>query len=178
MVYATHQSFSYRRLIGTLAVVVTAVALAFGVQGAAAAPPAQATTADASPLHPTFALLDAAGSNVLDSGAPISTLNTCGECHDTAFIKEHSFHADLGLSDFGAEGLALAQPWDGSRGAFGKWDPLSYRTLTPAGAERPPRGQHRMGGVLDIARARGAVGCRVGDIHCHDDDLTQSGPTG
>ena len=38
------------------------------------------------PLHPNFALLDANGNNVLDSGEAISTMNTCGSCHDTAFI--------------------------------------------------------------------------------------------
>lgn len=136
MVHRTHQSSSSKRLLTALAVAATALALAFGVRGAAAAPVAQAGTADPSPLHPTFALLDAEGANVLDSGLPVSTLATCGECHDTAFIKEHSFHSDLGLSDFGVAGLQLAQPWDASRGAFGKWDPLTYRTLTPAGVER------------------------------------------
>ena len=37
------------------------------------------------------------------SGQAVSTMQTCGSCHDTTFIEQHSFHADLGLSDFGAE---------------------------------------------------------------------------
>ena len=53
-----------------------------------------------SPIHPTFPLLDAAGENVLDTGAPVSTMTTCGACHDAEFIAEHSFHADAGLSQF------------------------------------------------------------------------------
>lgn len=48
-----------------------------------------------SPLHPVFPLLDADGANVLDSGQPVSTLNTCGQCHDTAFITEHNAHASV-----------------------------------------------------------------------------------
>ena len=40
----------------------------------------------ASPMHPVFPLLDAAGENVLDSGRAVSTMTTCGGCHDTAFI--------------------------------------------------------------------------------------------
>src|SRR5512139_3483574 len=56
--------------------------------------------AQASPLHPTFTLLDQDGQNVLASGQPVSTMQTCGACHDTVFIESHSFHSDLGLADF------------------------------------------------------------------------------
>lgn len=86
-----------------------------------------------SPLHPTFPLLDANGENVLESGQPVSTMQTCGTCHDTAFIAEHSFHADVGLQDYGTGGF---QPWDTSPGLFGRWDPLTYRYLSPEGDER------------------------------------------
>jgi thiosulfate reductase cytochrome b subunit len=58
-----------------------------------------------SPLHPTFPLVDADGVNVLDSGAPVSTMMTCGGCHDTEFIERHSIHA--------------SQPFD-------TWNPLTY----------------------------------------------------
>ncbi|MCB0111614.1 MAG: hypothetical protein KDE53_37080, partial [Caldilineaceae bacterium] len=89
-----------------------------------------------SPLHPTFVLFDENGAPVFTSGAPVSTMRTCGFCHDTAFIEEHSFHADLGLADFSDPNVTLAQPWDSSRGLFGKWNPLIYRLLSPADAER------------------------------------------
>ena len=91
---------------------------------------------DGSPLHPTFALLDVDGANVLDSGNPVSPMQSCGTCHDTDYIEEHSFHSDLGLGDFGRTDVDLAQPWDQSSGFFGKWDPLTYRYLSPEGAVR------------------------------------------
>lgn len=87
------------------------------------------TTPKGSPVHPTFALLDADGNNVLDSGAPISTMQTCGQCHDTEFIAGHSFHADVGLSQLGQPGVSS---WDSSPGLFGRWDPITYRYLSPA----------------------------------------------
>jgi thiosulfate reductase cytochrome b subunit len=53
------------------------------------------TAAEGSPLHPTFPLLDADGVNVLDSGNPVSTLATCGACHDTEFILRHNAHEGI-----------------------------------------------------------------------------------
>jgi thiosulfate reductase cytochrome b subunit len=101
--------------------------LAIVIQSAsarAAAAPAPA----ASPLHPDFALLDANGVNVLESGGAVSTMQTCGQCHDTEYIVSHSFHADLGLSDYQATGNLNA-----SGGTFGRWDPLTYRYLSQPG---------------------------------------------
>jgi thiosulfate reductase cytochrome b subunit len=88
--------------------------------------------AQTSPLHPTFALLDDQGINVLESGQPISTMQTCGQCHDTAFIVSHNFHADLGLSAYQAKDGT----WDTSTGDFGKWNPLTYRYLSQNGDSR------------------------------------------
>jgi thiosulfate reductase cytochrome b subunit len=96
-----------------------------------------ATYAQDSPFHPTYPLLDEAGENVLDSGRPVSTMETCGACHDAEFIEEHSFHADVGLSDMTAPGqTASDRPWDSSPGLFGRWNPLTYRYLSPEGDER------------------------------------------
>jgi len=117
-------------------VLLISIGVAVGVQGVWARSLTQDTPGHISPLHPTFALLDAAGEPVLHSGQAVSTMRTCGSCHDTAFIEQHSFHADLGLADFSNPDLPLAQPWDASRGLFGKWDPLTYRFLSPADAER------------------------------------------
>ena len=113
-----------------LIAVLTLIALAFGINSALAKPeptPVQQT----SPLHPTFVLLDQDGKNVLDTGNPVSTMQTCGECHDTEFIQSHAFHSDLGLSDYKANG-----GYNASTGTFGKWDPLSYRFLSQEGDER------------------------------------------
>ena len=106
-------------------------ALALGIGTALAAPKANPVS-QASVIHPDFALLDADGVNVLESSAPVSTMQTCGQCHDTAFIASHAFHSDLGLSDYAATNETL----DTSNGLFGKWDPLTYRFLSPAGDER------------------------------------------
>lgn len=93
--------------------------------------------AQGSPFHPPFALLDAEGVNVLESGNPISTMRTCGSCHDADFIAQHSLHTDLGLSTLTAPGQAASGlPWDMSDGLFGEWNPLMYRYLSPATDER------------------------------------------
>lgn len=93
--------------------------------------------AQASPLHPAFTLLDRDGENVLESGQPLSTMQTCGQCHDTAFIAGHSFHADLGLSETYPAGSAPSgRPWDTSTGPYGGWNPLRYRFLSPEGDSR------------------------------------------
>jgi hypothetical protein len=66
----------------------------------------QTADAQTSPLHPVFALLDENGVNVLESGAPVSTMKTCGSCHDTEFIAQHSYHSDVGQTFNAAGGRA------------------------------------------------------------------------
>lgn len=90
-----------------------------------------APTSGLSPFHPTFPLLDAEGKNVLETGQPVSTMQTCGACHDASFIASHSFHATLGLEELGQP--TSGRPWDSSPGLFGKWNPLTYRYLSPEG---------------------------------------------
>ena len=99
--------------------------------GTALASPEPAPSQVASPLHPTFALLDANGDNVLEGNNPVSTMQTCGQCHDTEFIQSHAFHSDLGLNNYLENG-----GFNTSTGAFGKWDPLTYRYLSQQGDER------------------------------------------
>jgi thiosulfate reductase cytochrome b subunit len=90
--------------------------------------------AQTSPLHPDITLLDEVGVNVLESGKPVSTMRTCGECHDTAFIAEHSGHSQAGLDTLAPPGsTATGRPWDISDGIFGKWDPMVYRVLSAQG---------------------------------------------
>ena len=62
-----------------------------------------------SPLHPTFPLLDDDGENVLESGKPVSTMITCGDCHDTDFIAEHSYHVSVGLNDLSSPGRTITE---------------------------------------------------------------------
>jgi len=106
------------------------LALAIGI-GTVLASPEPAPVPQASDLHPNFALLDADGANVLESGGAVSTMQTCGQCHDTNFIQSHAFHSDLGLSEY-TEGKDL----NASSGLFGEWDPLTYRYLSQNGDER------------------------------------------
>ena len=127
---------AHRNLLIALALLallgVTGLAANQALASRQAAPPSQV-----SPIHPAFAVLDANGQHVLESGAALSLGQTCGACHDTAFIESHAFHADLGFSAMTAAGkAATGTPWDTSSGLFGEFDPLTYRYLTPAGDER------------------------------------------
>lgn len=123
----------FRRLILALGLL-AAAGLVIQQVSAGSLPPSRELTA---PIHPTFALLDPDGRNVVESQAPLSTEKTCGQCHDTAYITSHSFHVDLGQKDQASVGqVPGGQPWDTSPGLFGKWDPLTYRYLSPAGDSR------------------------------------------
>jgi thiosulfate reductase cytochrome b subunit len=78
----------------------------------------------ANDLHPEFPLLDASGRPVLMSGRPLSTMQTCGECHDAVFIESSSDHADAGAARLGSgDGL---HTWSRGPGFFGSWDALRY----------------------------------------------------
>src|SRR5215211_7186633 len=118
-----------RNLLITLGLLIAITAF-FGIRSALAKPE-PAPVEVASPLHPTFALLDVSEQNVLETGAPISTMKTCGQCHDTEFIQSHAFHSDLGLSAYTEDGKLNA-----SNGTFGEWGPITYRFLSQTGDER------------------------------------------
>jgi hypothetical protein len=49
------------------------------------------TTAPA--MHPRFALLDENGRSIATSAGPLSTMRTCGACHDTQYIATHGRHS-------------------------------------------------------------------------------------
>ena len=78
----------------------------------------------ANEFHPEFPLLDKAGQTVIQSGNPLSTMTTCGGCHDTAFIASSSDHADAGAQQLGSENSRY--DWQAGPGYFGDWDPLRY----------------------------------------------------
>ncbi|HEY81013.1 MAG TPA: hypothetical protein G4O05_08070 [Caldilineae bacterium] len=109
-----------------LALILLALLIGFVAQGAA--------LAQEEPLHPPIPLLDEDGANVLETGKPVSTMKTCSGCHDTELINAHSFHSQQGRDHLYPLGDALSgRPWDFSDGLFGKWDPIIYRYLSPAG---------------------------------------------
>lgn len=121
-----------RTLILFTGILLTVLSLGLGIRQVLAGS-SQVPQQAASPLHPTFAMLDEDGVNVLESGKPVSTMRTCGECHDTNFITSHSFHADLGLADVQSGATVTGEVWDVSSGPFGHWDPLVYRYLSQTG---------------------------------------------
>ncbi|MDX1599986.1 MAG: cytochrome b/b6 domain-containing protein [Anaerolineales bacterium] len=126
-----------RRFAWAVGMFLMAAVVLFALVYVAAAVGDSSSARQGSPIHPEFPLLDERGRSVLEEGTPISTMQTCGACHDTEFIVEHSFHVDVGLSDFGQPGsVEGGRPWDRSPGLFGEWSPLTYRYLTAEGDER------------------------------------------
>lgn len=124
------------RVFLTLGALLAVTVLVAGPAGAGSNLPISAPSG-ASPIHPQFPLLDADGNNVLDSGGPVSPMVTCGQCHDTAFIEQHDYHAQQGFDRMTSPGQAPSgRPWDTSPGLFGEWNPITYRYLTPKGDER------------------------------------------
>lgn len=122
-----------RRLILTGVAILAAASVALFVQNVFAQVD-ETKDGQPSPLHPAFAMLDENGISVLESGEAVSTLKTCGQCHDTEFITSHSYHSDAGLGSMGVPGQATdGLPWDLSNGLFGRWDPLLYRYLSATG---------------------------------------------
>ncbi len=123
-------------LLSGFALVLISAAVLLG-QGYASAKLSSSELAQASPLHPGFPFLDGDGVNVLDSGKPVSTMNTCGACHDSSFIADHSYHVSVGLNDLMSPGTTgTERPWDISPGVFGSWNAIEYRYLSPQGDSR------------------------------------------
>lgn len=88
-------------------------------------------------LHPPIPLLDAQGEPVLESGRPISTMRSCANCHDTSYIAAHSYHVSLGRDErFTLGSVPGRRSWDYGPGAFGRWNPITYRYLSPPGDPR------------------------------------------
>jgi hypothetical protein len=103
--------------------------------GAQAPPAGESQRAPAKLAHPPVVLKDDAGRNVLESGNPVSTRQTCGEkCHDYEFITG-SFHFQQGKTEMdrkllGAHGVPA---FNSSPGMFGKFSLIPNRQLTHAG---------------------------------------------
>lgn len=111
-------------LIAGILLTLLAAGIGIGLSRAAAQRAAQAQ-GPATPLHPAFAMLDTDGAYVITSEKSVSTMNTCGQCHDTEFITSHSFHSDLGLAGIQAGLLSTDL-----------FDPLTYRYLLPLSGSR------------------------------------------
>ncbi|MBM4422718.1 MAG: hypothetical protein FJ030_04915 [Chloroflexi bacterium] len=161
-----------KRLTLSHTLIIGGLLIALVAQGALAAT-APRPIAQASAMHPAFAILDADGRNVLDSGQPLSIGNTCGECHDTDYITTHSFHADLGYSESQPAGqVEGGRLWDTSNGLYGKWNPILYRYLSPVGDERidlTPTDWLKFNGarIVGGGPAQAAAGVEMNCFLCH-----------
>lgn len=127
------------RALGALAAAWLLLAPAGGPRAVAPAPHPAPTPQGPMLAHPAVPLKDASGHNVLESGAPISTRQTCGgDCHDYDFITD-SFHFQQGKAEMDpallkAHGIA---PFNSSPGMFGKFSIIPDRQLTHAGITDP-----------------------------------------
>ena len=117
--------------------------LFFILVGAAIAqsPSPQTSPADAPKkmAHPLIVLKDDAGHNVLESGKPISTRQTCGgDCHDYDFIT-NSFHFLQGKGEIDRTLLATHNiaAFNLSPGMFGKFSIIPNHQLTHPGITDP-----------------------------------------
>jgi hypothetical protein len=80
-------------------------------------------------MHPEITLKDAAGFPVTESRKAISPMQTCGGCHDTEWIADHSPHSDLGFGETSA-----AREFDTGPGAINRFDPIDYDRIDFSGA--------------------------------------------
>uniref|UniRef100_UPI00322032A0 hypothetical protein n=1 Tax=Thermogutta sp. TaxID=1962930 RepID=UPI00322032A0 len=125
--------------------------------------------------HRPVPLLDANGRNVIASGQPVSAERTCGACHDTRYISDHCYHADLGIRRWFRPGQSehAAHAWDYTSGGVGGWNPFFYQRLSPPGESKPDLG------LADWLRTYGFryVGGRLGQFGFGDEPLTKRGKT-
>ena len=100
--------------------------------------PAQEPAAPLSRLHPVFALRDA--NRRQRAGERPARLHHADLRQSVTTQTSSPATASMPTSvspAFTAPGTtASGRPWDTSNGLFGKWDPLTYRYLTPEGDER------------------------------------------
>ena len=123
-----------------LALLVLLSTIAVG-QNASAVPSAQAAGQPKALklAHPLVVLKDEAGQNVLKTGKPISTRQSCGgDCHDYEFIS-NSFHFQQGKNEMDRAVLAShgTPPFNTSPGMFGKFSIIPNRQLTAADIKDP-----------------------------------------
>jgi hypothetical protein len=121
----------------------------------------------ANELHPEVPLLDASGRPVLLSAEPLSTMQTCGECHDAVFIESSSDHADAGAAQLGSG--TPRHDWAAGPGYFGSWDPLRYDLAVDGDGALSPDAWLRRYGPRHVGG--GPVGDRVemDCLMCHSD---------
>jgi len=127
----------------------------------------------ANELHPDFPLLDASGQPVLLSGLPLSTMETCGACHDTRFIESSSDHADAGAAQLTSGRQRHA--WASGPGYFGGWDPLRYDDTSSADGTMDVNAWLRRYGPRHVGGGPVAGAVEMDCLMCHS-DISDPGP--
>jgi thiosulfate reductase cytochrome b subunit len=121
--------------------------------------------AGANDFHPSFPLLDQSGSPVVQSGQPLSTMTTCGSCHDTDFIASSSDHADAGAQQLGAGGNRHG--WQAGPGYFGGWDPLRYDSAISADGQVDKKTWMRQSAVRHVGGGPVSAWTEMDCLLCH-----------
>jgi thiosulfate reductase cytochrome b subunit len=120
----------------------------------------------ANELHPAFPMLDASERPVVLSGRPLSTMKTCGGCHDSAYIAGSSDHADAGAA-------MLGQPahydWAAGPGFFGGWDPLRYDLPLASDGSISTEGWLQKFGARHVGGGPASEWLEMDCLMCHSD---------
>jgi thiosulfate reductase cytochrome b subunit len=125
----------------------------------------------ANEFHPVFPFLDQAGQAVIESGLPLSTMMTCGACHDTAYIESSSDHADAGAQQLGAEGIRY--DWQAGPGYYGGWDPLSYVSVIAQNGRIDDEAWLQQSGARHVGGGPVSAFVEMDCLLCHS-DITDS----
>ena len=129
------------------------------------------SSAMANDFHPDFPLLDKNGAPVIESGNALSTMVTCGECHDTVFIAESSDHADAGEQQLGSSGLR--HEWQAGPGYYGGWNPLSYDSAFGEQGEIDSAAWLKLFGARHIGGGPVSDRVEMACLLCHSDITKQ-----
>lgn len=111
--------------------------------------------AQSNSMHPAFPLLDNYGKNVLQTAKPVSTMLTCGNCHDTRYIESHSGHVAFGLFPANSQdSTASPQYWNRSL-----YNLLTMNMENPAAKSHPNQlksyGARHVGGGMALYSSNG-----------------------
>ncbi|MFC1744118.1 hypothetical protein ACFL35_08990, partial [Candidatus Riflebacteria bacterium] len=71
----------------------------------------------------------------MNTGKEVSTMKTCGLCHDTDYIERHSFHGNLAIENTRKKANGLRQ-----MGFLKDWDPILYATFNPLASDTSEAG--------------------------------------
>lgn len=95
-------------------------------------------------MHPRVVLRDAGNQPVAVSGGWVSFPETCGQCHDTAWIAQHGYHFRVGVDEQTAPRQSRSgRTWDFGSGLFGRWDPLAgYDSVLETAERKGPAVDH------------------------------------